>query len=258
MKQYIKELLKRKDLLIYLVASGLKAEHRNSYLGYFWWLLDPLLSVGIYYFVVVVIFRGGGPGYGPYLVVGMIVWRWVSTTISTSSKAIIAQAGIISQVYLPKAIFPICATTTQMVNFVFGLLVIAIFLIFFHVAPSLSLFWLPFVMLVNLLFLTALALTVSYISVFFRDFDNILDHLMRLWFFSSPVIWEGSRLPGQLRWVLTLNPMNHILYAYRGIILYDLEPAFGKLGLLGLLSIGIIFLLLYFYEQNEHKIIKIL
>lgn len=41
MKSYIQEILKRKDLLYYLIKSGLKAEHRNSYLGYFWWLLDP-------------------------------------------------------------------------------------------------------------------------------------------------------------------------------------------------------------------------
>lgn len=46
----MQDLFKRKDLLIYLVTSGLKAQHRNTFLGYFWWLLDPLLGVLVYYF----------------------------------------------------------------------------------------------------------------------------------------------------------------------------------------------------------------
>jgi len=74
MKKYLTDLYKRKDLITYLVVSGLKAQHRNSLLGYFWWLLDPLLGVLIYYFIVVIIFRkAGGPDYGVFLVIGMSV-----------------------------------------------------------------------------------------------------------------------------------------------------------------------------------------
>ena len=105
MRDYIKEMIKRKDLLIYLVASGLKAQNRDSFLGYFWWLLDPLLNVGIYYFLMVVILGRGGPDYPIYLVIGMINWRWISSTINSSSKAITGYSSIISQVYMPKSVF---------------------------------------------------------------------------------------------------------------------------------------------------------
>ncbi|HXK61769.1 MAG TPA: ABC transporter permease, partial [Acidobacteriota bacterium] len=63
MNKYLHELARRKDLLLYLVVSGLKAQHRNTILGYFWWLLDPLLGVLIYYFVVVIVFKRGGDDY---------------------------------------------------------------------------------------------------------------------------------------------------------------------------------------------------
>src|SRR5690625_3120715 len=72
MKQYIEDIKKRKDLLLYLVKSGLKAEHRNSYLGYFWWLLDPLLNVAVYYFLVVIILGRGGPDFPVFLVIGLV------------------------------------------------------------------------------------------------------------------------------------------------------------------------------------------
>src|SRR5690625_3126731 len=87
MRNYLSEMLKRKDLLLYLVKSGLKAENRNSYLGYFWWLLDPLLNVVVYYFLVVVILGRGGEDYAVFLVIGLVSWRWINTTINTSAKS---------------------------------------------------------------------------------------------------------------------------------------------------------------------------
>src|SRR5699024_6564307 len=110
MKTYLQEIKKRKDLLFYLVKSGLKAEHRNSYLGYFWWLLDPLLSVLVYYFLVVIILDRGGEDYAVFLVIGLVVWRWISSSINTSAKSILRYSSIINQVYLPKSIFPLSFT----------------------------------------------------------------------------------------------------------------------------------------------------
>jgi len=124
MKKYLWDLYIRKDLILYLVASGLKAEHRNSFLGYIWWLLDPLLGAFIFYFIVVVVFRRGGEGYGIFLVIGMVVWRWLNSSVAAASRSIVAQSSIITQVYLPKAIFPLGSTISQLINFGFGIIVI--------------------------------------------------------------------------------------------------------------------------------------
>src|SRR5690625_4587467 len=136
MKQYIEDIKKRKDLLFYLVKSGLKAEHRNSYLGYFWWLLDPLLNIAVYYFLVVIILGRGGPDYPVFLVIGLIVWRWISSSINTSANSVLRYSSIINQIALPKMVFPVSFTISQLVNFLFGLVVIALFLTFFGVVPT--------------------------------------------------------------------------------------------------------------------------
>src|SRR5690606_27611627 len=143
MKSYIQEMLKRKDLLYYLVKSGLKAEHRNSYLGYFWWLLDPLLNVLVYYFLVVIVLDRGGENYPLFLVIGLVVWRWISTTINSSSKSILRYSSIINQVSLPKALFPLSFTVTQLFNFAFGLVVMAGFLLIYGIMPTWYILYLP-------------------------------------------------------------------------------------------------------------------
>src|SRR5690625_1723358 len=147
MKAYIQEIKKRKDLIYYLVMSGLKAEHRNSYLGYFWWLLDPLLGILIYYFLMVVILERGGENFAVYLAIGLVVWRWISASINSSAKSILRYSSIINQVYLPKSIFPLSFTITQVFNFAFCLVVIAIFLVFNCVIPVWEIVYLPFIVL---------------------------------------------------------------------------------------------------------------
>ncbi|ADU31889.1 ABC transporter permease [Evansella cellulosilytica] len=260
MQEYIKEMLKRKDLLFYLVKSGLKAEHRNSYLGYFWWLLDPLLNVVVYYFLVIVILQrySDVPEYPVYLVIGMVVWRWMNTTVNTSAKAITKYSSIINQVYLPKSIFPLAMTSTQLFNFAFGLVVIAIFLAIFGIVPGWHVILLPVIILIQLIFLTAVSLFLAYICVFVRDIDNILSHILRLFFYSSPIIWIGSRLPEQYDWIVAINPVAIIIESYRDVLMYNTAPSFTGLFIIALLSIIVIFGMLRHYSKNEHKIIKAL
>jgi lipopolysaccharide transport system permease protein/teichoic acid transport system permease protein len=258
MKKYLRELYKRRDLLVCLVSCDLKAQHRNTMLGYFWWLLDPLFGVLIYYFVVVVVFRRGGVDYGIFLAVGMIVWRWLSSTVTLASTSIITQAGIITQVYLPKLIFPLGATLTHLFHFGFGLLAVAALLAVFGVFPGSAWLWLPYITLMQFLFLSALAGIFAFACVFVRDIDNLVQHLMRIWFFGSPVIWHEEMVPENVRWLLTINPMTHFLGGYRDIFMHGIRPDYRPLLSIGVISALAIGLLTYYYSRREHEIVKIL
>jgi lipopolysaccharide transport system permease protein/teichoic acid transport system permease protein len=259
MIKYLKELARRRDLMLYLVISGLKSQHKNSFLGYFWWLLDPLLGTLIYYFVVVVVFqRGGGPDFGIYLVVGMIAWRSISSTLTASGRSIVSKSNIITQVYLPKANLPIGAAVTQLVNFGFGLVVIAIFFLVLRVVPGITVLWLPFIIVMQFFFMTAIALPVAYLSVFVRDMDNIVTHLTRLWFFGSPVIWRVEMIPERVRWLIDLNPMAYFLNSYRQALIYKSSPDVPALLVIGFVSLLISVVMIYCYSRYEHKMIKVL
>jgi lipopolysaccharide transport system permease protein/teichoic acid transport system permease protein len=259
MIKYLKELARRRDLMLYLVISGLKSQHKNSFLGYFWWLLDPLLGTLIYYFVVVVVFdRGGGADFGIYLVVGMIVWRSISSTLTAAGRSIVSKSNIITQVYLPKANLPIGAAVTQLVNFGFGLVVIAIFFIVLRVVPGITILWLPFIIVTQFFFMTAIALPVAYLSVFLRDMDNIVSHLTRLWFFGSPVIWRVEMIPERVRWLIDINPMAYFLNSYRQALIYKNPPDVPALLIIGFFSLLISVAMIYCYSRYEHKMIKVL
>ena len=256
----MQEMLKRKDLLFYLVKSGLKAEHRNSYLGYFWWLLDPLLNVLVYYFLVVIVLGRTHDdfSYPLFLVIGLVAWRWISTSINSSSKSILRYSSIINQVSLPKALFPLSFTLTQLFNFAFGLIIIALFLAIYGVVPTWHVFYLPLLIVIQLTVHMALGLVLGFITIFVRDIENLMTYITRIFFYASPIIWEGGRLissgkvPDLLVPLIEYNPVAIIVTAYRDILMFHQTP--------NLIGIAIIIgtFMIYYYSKNEHKIIKAL
>jgi len=258
MNAYVQEIRKRKDLLLYLVKSGLKAEHRNSYLGYFWWLLDPLLNIAVYYFLVVVILQRGGENYAVFLVIGLVVWRWISSSINTSANSVLRYSSIINQVYLPKFIFPLSFTITQLVNFLFGTVVIGLFLAIFGIMPTWHIVYLPIIIVITVIFLLAIGSILGFFTVFIRDIDNVLQHIIRIFFYASPIIWEGGRLPPEYGLIVAVNPIAIIVNSYRDVLMYHQNPNFIGLGIIFVLSLLAILFMLRHYSKNEHKIIKAL
>src|SRR5699024_10006110 len=163
------------------------------------WLLDPLLGILIYYFLMVVILERGGENFAVYLAIGLVVWRWISASINSSAKSILRYSSIINQVYLPMSILPLSFTITQVFNFC--LVVIAFFLVFNGFISGWDIVYLPFIVLVTITFLMAVGFVLGYFTVFIRDIDNLLTHIIRLFFYASPIIWVGGRLPPEYDWL---------------------------------------------------------
>lgn len=245
-------------MLVYLVLSGIKAQYRNTYLGYFWWILDPLLMGLVYYFLRVVVLRMEGDYIGAFLIIGLVAWKWISSSINSCAKSISGKSSIITQVYLPKVLFPFGTTITQSINFTFGLIVIVFFLVFYRLSPGIEVLWLPVIMAVQFMFLSALALILGYYATFVRDIENVLSHIMRFWFYSSPVIWETGRLPEEYSYIIDINPASIFLMGYRNIFMYGQLPDLNRLLIIGVISLAIILYMVYFYSINEHKLIKAL
>jgi lipopolysaccharide transport system permease protein len=257
-KKYLHEITRRRDLIITLVVSDLKAQHKNTALGYIWWVLDPLLSVLVYYFLRIVLMGTGGENIAVFLTIGLVSWRWLSAVIAPSTNVISSEAALISKIYLPKFIFPLCLNIAQMINFAFSLVVVAIFLIIFETIPNHLIIWIPYIMLAQFLFLFAVSLILAYAGAFVKDLKNVIGHVLRFWFYGSPIIWEKTMLPESFTFLVDLNPAAAITNSFRNVMMYRQPPEFFKLTVIILCSIVLITFMLWFYNKNEHKIIKAL
>jgi ABC-type polysaccharide/polyol phosphate export permease len=266
LRQGITDLATRLHLIRYLVGAELKRTHANTAAGTLWWILDPILQMGVYWVLVAVIFQRNTPDILLFLFVGILPWKWFATTLAETSTSITSRQGLIRQLQFPKIVLPAAATAAGTVSFVFGFVALALLYLLYPQRLSWWILALPIVAAVQFVFTLALGILLAALNTFFRDVQNVLRHVTRLWMYLSPVLYSLDQLEGQdtARQVLGLNPMAWILTGYRRAlygtetsthgVMPDWLPLFGVLGI-SVLLLGVAIILFKRVEPSFARIL---
>ncbi|MFB3789386.1 MAG: ABC transporter permease [bacterium] len=222
------ELWPYRRLIRQLAVRDLKARYKVSVLGFFWSLLRPLLTIAVLALVFSYIMGFESPRYAvPYyvlLLVTYIPWFYFSTALLEGTQSILANSHLIKKVYCPRAVYPAAVVLANGVNFVFSLVVlIPLVYILSGSAPSWTLLQLPLVIGFHTALILGLCLAVSVMNILFRDTTQMMEFLVFVWFYLSPVLYDVyevyQRVEGGWRWLYFLNPMAGILEWYRYVLL---------------------------------------
>jgi ABC-type polysaccharide/polyol phosphate export permease len=151
--------------------------------------------------------------YFLFLFCGILPWTWFSASLLESSTVLITGGNLIKKVLFPAEVLPVVTVAANLVHFLFGLPVLLAFLVW-KGRLGWSALVLPLPLLIQLIFTLGLALFVSALTVHFRDIQNILSHVLHLWFFATPVLYAYPEA-GPLHALLRLNPMTHVIVAYQ-------------------------------------------
>jgi ABC-type polysaccharide/polyol phosphate export permease len=248
------QLPRYRGLIQSLVARELKARYRGSVLGFFWSFVNPLLLLLIYSFVFKYVIPQRITGldpYGLFLFCGLLPWTWFSTALNESSGVLISGGNLIKKVLFPAEVLPIVTVLAGSVHFCLGLPILAAFLLYYQVpvAPT-DLLWFPVVVLIQLILTLGLALLLSALTVHFRDVRDLLSNLLTLWFFGTPIIYAASQVPPQVRNILNLNPMTHLVVSYQEILFttgtFSLWP---QLLVVGVASVAVFILGFFVFDR---------
>ena len=170
--QRVRQLYARRETIRYLVASNLKAGHRNKVLGNLWNLLDPAFSLGVYFLVFGLWLGQGRSGVGAYLVylfIGILAWRFLDGATSQAVNCIRSNRGIIGEINFPKSVFPLSIGLSRLYDFLWGLLVLLIVLVATRMPLSWYALWMVPLILVQLILVVGIAYFVAYLGAFFAD-----------------------------------------------------------------------------------------
>jgi ABC-type polysaccharide/polyol phosphate export permease len=215
------EVFGRSRLIRYMVAATMKRTHANTLLGQLWWILDPLFTMAIYVVLVQIIFNVDIPDYPLFIFAAILPWKWFDMALSTGAGAVTAREGLIRQIQFPKIVLPVAGVLAATVSFAISLIALGLVYIFFLDRLSWWVLALPLIAAVQFAFALALAIGLAAANTFYRDVQNLLRHVARLWFYASPGLWsldEHVLDEGLLRTILSLNPMAWVLESYRNII----------------------------------------
>ena len=246
----LKELFQYRQLILTFVSRELKARYRGTVLGFLWSFFNPMLLMIVYSIVFGVIMPARfenieGIHYSIFLFTGILSWTWYNASILECSNVLFVHGNLIKKIQFPVEVLPIMNVITNLVHFVLGLPILVLFYLVFGRPLTIWLLCLPIAIIIQFIFTMGLGFLVSALTVHFRDLKDILSNLLTLWFFATPIIYpfDAPQIQGNatLKFILSLNPMTHIIEAYHYIFFYGSLPHYKKL------SVTIIVGLLFFY-----------
>lgn len=222
----LRTLMRYRGLIQSLVARDLKARYRGSFLGFFWSFVNPLMLLLIYSFVFTYLLKNRAEGVQPYAVfmfTGLLPWTWFQSSLNEATGSLISGGNLIKKVLFPAEVLPIVTVIGNMVHFVFGLPILAAFMIYYGVEPNWpQLPWFLVIVAIQFVFTTALALLLSALAVHFRDVKDLVSNLLTFWFFATPIIyWYADKDFKAYKRYFDVNPFSHLAISYQEILFFD-------------------------------------
>ncbi|HZR91672.1 MAG TPA: ABC transporter permease [Gaiellaceae bacterium] len=230
------DLVRYRELFASLLRRDLRARYKGSVLGVAWSLANPLVLMGVYVLVLSVLLKAVSPidHYPLYLLSGLAVWVFFSTSLQSSSRAMLDYAELIKKVRFPRQLVAFSVVATQLVAFT-AMLAVLVVVNLVALPRVRAEIWLalPLAALVVCL-VTGLALAVASANVVFRDVEHLVSAALLPWFFLTPVLYAFDKLPGGLarhhvlkdilRWG---NPITPPIEALRAPLYAGRLPAVG-------------------------------
>lgn len=248
----VQDLKNYREFLKSNVKKDIRGKYKGSFLGVLWSFINPLLSVLVYAIVFPYIMRIKVENYLIYLITGIIPWTFFTSSINMGMISILSNADIIKKVYFPRIILPISTVTSCLVNFLISCVIILLFCIGSGLGISIHLLWLPLIAIIQYVMLLGFTFILSAIEMYMRDIEHIVNFILSMAFYVTPILYTPDIFPDNLAWVLKVNPMAYLVNAYRSIFFYQKMP-----DMMGLLIVGVfstlIFLIGYLIFEKLQK-----
>ena len=223
------EWFKYREMFFGLVAREIRTRYRGSVLGILWTLINPLLQMIVYTVVFSIFMKNGIPNFSFFVFCALLPWSWFSSSLATGAESIVSNASLVKKVYFPTELLPLVNVTSNMINFIFALPIVFLFMLLDHCPFSWALLALPLVIAIQFVFTAALATILALLNTFYRDVGYILGIVLMVWFYFTPIVYSIEMIPPQYLAVLTFNPMVHLIQAYHGIFLQGAWPTWHGL-----------------------------
>lgn len=236
------ELWDYRDLLFFLAWRDISLRYKQTLLGIFWAIIQPVFLMIIFTIVFGQIsnVRTDSVPYALFAFSGLLPWTFFANSVMYSGNSLVGNSYLITKVYFPRLIIPCSAVIALLLDLIVATCILFCLCIWFGISPTWRIIFLPFVIIHLFLFSLSVGLWLSALNVQFRDIRHALPFVIQVWMFSTPVIYPIGIIGNSYRWLFAFNPMTGILDVMR-YIFFDTSVDLFYL----FFSIGITIIMLY-------------
>lgn len=275
----MREVWVHRELLRNLTRRELKVRHKNSVIGVFWNLLNPLLQLVVYSFVFTVVLSNNTPRFPLKLLAGMVIFQLFAQGVTGATESVVSSAALVKKIWFPREILPMSAVASNFVTFLSRLLILVIGLAVFRQEPEWSMLWLlPFAVLVVMILATGLGMLLAAINVLFRDVSHFLELIMLALFWGTPIVYQYDFIAKALvdrfgpegEYLALINPLVPVVATFQRVLYnprnfdaevqarfaYTLRPAswyLGHLALAGVIAVAFLYFGLRVFARLEGR-----
>ena len=226
---YLRELRRRREFALTLSRTKLRAKHFDTALGQLWLVLTPLLMACVYFMLVMVI-RGGSRGveFFAHLCAALFLFQLFAGSVREAVNSIVGGGRLILNTAFPRVLLPLSSVVGGFRRFV---PTVPVYLVI-HVLAGVAFGWamlltIPIVALV-ILMAAGFSCIVAAGQVYFRDLNGFLPHVLRIWLYSTPILYTAAEATDRgLGFLMWLNPMAPLVRAWSSVVDHQELPEAG-------------------------------
>lgn len=229
-----------RDLIFLLVKRDLAVRYKRSLFGVVWSLLNPLLTSLVMWVVFVQIFAQrftDGTSYAPYVLSGVLIVLFFQQGFNQAADSIAQGAPILMKVYVPPQVFAFAGAVSNAVNFLFGLAALTLLSLMTGDGISIWFFMIIPMLIFMLMYITGLGLLCSIMYIRYQDSRNVVNVLLLLMTYLTPVFYPKEILSGAVFWIATANPLTSYADIFRHVFLNTGNATFGDWLFIGISSL---------------------
>jgi ABC-2 type transport system permease protein len=238
-----------------LAIKTIKLRYKNSILGFFWSMINPLIYLAIFTFIFKNAFLEIDR-YPLYALIGLIFWIFFSSSTIQVIESIIYNSGVLKSINVPTIAFPLAAQLASLINLFLSMVpFIALMLLFGLKIGWVTLLFFPILILFSC-FTLGISLILSSFNVYFRDIQFAWTSFMPAIFYSAPIAYTSSLIPVKYLWVIKLNPLYHFIGALRDVLYDNVTPSISDFLSISILGIVPLVIGLFVFKKLERGFVS--
>ncbi|MCU1267648.1 MAG: Transport permease protein [Acidobacteria bacterium] len=247
------KLIQYRDLLYTLSVHRIKVRYKQSVLGIFWAILQPLSMMLIFTFIFSLIARmpSEGAPYAIFAYCALLPWNYFSSAVSNATNSLVSHSQFVTKVYFPREILPITYVVSALFDFAVAATLLVGLMVYYHVRPTVNAFYVVPIIMVLSCFALAMSFLLSATQVRIRDVGVAVPLLLQLWMFATPVIYPLTAVPARWRSLYMLNPMVGVIENFRQVILRGAAPDLRSLVTSALISVVLLVVSYLYFKRVE-------
>jgi lipopolysaccharide transport system permease protein len=247
-RHFVRNLVERRALVAQLVRRDFEQRYVGSAVGWLWGVVNPLVQLGIWYFVFQICLKmelppnAPGQNYAMYVMTGYLPWILFQETVMRSSGSLVEQSNLITRTLFPSEVVAVSIFLSSLIHHLIGVTLVAV--VWLALVHTVS----PFVLMlpIYMFFVGLLGVGIGWIAsslhVYLRDTGQVLGVVMMVWLWLTPIMISYDKIPERYRFLMTWNPMSWIVGAYRDRLLTTGAPDLKQLAVIAGYSAAIFLL----------------